>query len=182
LTESVRQLIDATVRTEADDEAVAAAMAEIDSATAKLRHHQRDGGWGVRFTPDGTGLAWGDAATGLRNPFAPPMVVEHDGPEKVHSDFRVGAAYEGPPNHLHGGLSALFLDQVLGDAASLGAPDTVAATGTISFRYQRPTPLGDLHAEAAIQRVDGRKIYTTGHLADANGITVSGEGVFIRAR
>ncbi len=114
LTESVRQLIDATVRTEADDETVAAAKAEIDSAIAKLRHHQRNGGWGVRFTPDGTGLAWGDAATGLRNPFAPPMVVEHDGPEKVHSDFRVGAAYEGPPNHLHGGLSALFLDHVLG--------------------------------------------------------------------
>ncbi|HKH53013.1 MAG TPA: hypothetical protein VKA77_14740 [Mycobacterium sp.] len=73
-------------------------------------------------------------------------------------------------------------EQVSNDEASLGAPDTVAATGTISFRYQRPTPLRDLHAEAAIQRVDGRKIYTTGHLADANGITVSGEGVFIRAR
>jgi acyl-coenzyme A thioesterase PaaI-like protein len=182
LTESVRQLIDATVRTEADDETVAAATAEIDSATAKLRRHQREGGWGVRQAPDGTGLAWGDAAIGVRNPFAPPMVVEHDGAETVHCDFRVGAPCEGPPNHLHGGLSALFLDQVLGDAASLGASDSVASTGTISFRYQRPTPLGDLHAEAAVQRVDGRKIYTTGHLADANGITVSAEGVFIRAR
>src|SRR5947208_2318929 len=94
LTESVRQLVDATIRTEADDETVAAAMAQIDAATAKLRRHQRDGGWGVRYTPDGTICAWGDAAIGIRNPVAPPMVVEHDGPQKVRCHFRVGAAYE----------------------------------------------------------------------------------------
>ena len=37
LTQSVRELIDATIRTEMDAEAVAAAKAEIDAATARLR-------------------------------------------------------------------------------------------------------------------------------------------------
>ena len=43
LAESVRELIDATVRTEMDADAVAAAKAEIDSATARLRQKQTDG-------------------------------------------------------------------------------------------------------------------------------------------
>ena len=47
LTESVRALIDATIRTEAGAETVAAAKAEIDAATARLRSEQVDGSYGV---------------------------------------------------------------------------------------------------------------------------------------
>jgi len=43
LTESVRALIDATIRTEVGEDAVAAAKAEIDAATARLRNKQVDG-------------------------------------------------------------------------------------------------------------------------------------------
>ena len=39
LAESVRELIDATIRTEVDGDTVAAVRAEIDAATAKLRSH-----------------------------------------------------------------------------------------------------------------------------------------------
>ena len=53
LTESVRALIDATVRTEVGAEAVAAAKAEIDAATARLRSEQLGGPYGIRFTADG---------------------------------------------------------------------------------------------------------------------------------
>jgi len=41
LYESVRELIDATVRTQADAAAVAAAKTEIDSATARLRRRDQ---------------------------------------------------------------------------------------------------------------------------------------------
>jgi hypothetical protein len=44
----VRELIDATIRTEVDAETVAAAKAEIDSATARLLGKQLDGTFGVR--------------------------------------------------------------------------------------------------------------------------------------
>jgi hypothetical protein len=36
LTRAVRELIDATIRTEADDDAVAAATSEVEAATARL--------------------------------------------------------------------------------------------------------------------------------------------------
>jgi len=46
----------------------------------------------------------------------------------------------------------------------------------------RATRLGDLHAEARITRSEGVKTYAVGHLADAEGVTVEAEGVFIQPR
>lgn len=182
LTESVRELIDATLRTEVDDDVVASARADIDAATTKLRNLQHDGSLGIGLTPDGETVAWANVAIGTRNPLAPPLVVHHDSPGRAHLDVQLGAAYEGPPGHLHGGYGALVLDHLLGAVASYNNPVTAAATGTISFRYQRLTRLGDVHAEAEIQSTDGRKVFVVGHLADAEGVTVTAEGVFITLR
>ncbi len=107
LAESVRELIDATVRTEMDADAVAAAKAEIDSATARLRQKQTDGSFGVRYLASGERMAWGNAVIGLRNPIAPPVEIHHDATGKSVCDFHLGAAYEGPPGHVHGGVAAL---------------------------------------------------------------------------
>jgi acyl-coenzyme A thioesterase PaaI-like protein len=178
LTQSVRELIDATLKTEVDDDVVASAKADIEAATAKLRRLELDGTLGIGLTPDGGSVAWGNVAIGTRNPLAPPIVVEHDSPSRAHLDVELGAAYEGAPGHLHGGYGALVLDHLLGSVASYNHHDTAAATGSISFRYQRPTRLGHVHAEAEIQRTDGRKIFITGHLGDAEGATVTAEGVF----
>ena len=81
---------------------------------------------------------------------------------------------------MHGGVSALILDHILGEAAS---PDRKPRfTGSITVRYLRATPLGALHVEAVSTRTDGVKTYCTGHIADAEGITVEAEGVFITPR
>jgi acyl-coenzyme A thioesterase PaaI-like protein len=180
LTASVRELIDATIRTEMDADAVAAAKAEIDAATARLRTRQLDGSFGVRFGSEGDQMPWGNAVIGLRNPIAPPLSVRKDVDGTVSADFHLGAAYEGPPGHVHGGVAALILDHVLGDAAS--SNDKPRLTGTITMRYRRITPLGDLHVEARIVRTEGVKTFAVGHLADANGVTVEAEGVFIQPR
>jgi acyl-coenzyme A thioesterase PaaI-like protein len=182
LTASVRKLIDATLRTEADEEVVTSVTSEIDAAADKLRKLQVEGTLGVSLTPDGQPVAWGNMANGLRNPLAPPILIQRDGAVKARLDVELGAAYEGAPGHLHGGYGALVLDHLFGDVASYGSPDTVAATGTITYRYQRPTRLGPLRAEAEIQNTDGRKIFVAGHLADAEGVTVTAEGVFIALR
>ncbi|MFZ0228162.1 MAG: PaaI family thioesterase [Mycobacterium sp.] len=180
LAQSVRELIDATIRTEVDADAVGAAKAEIDSATTRLRHKQVDGSFGVRYLKSGERMAWGNVVIGIRNPMAPPLVIQHDESGKSWCDFHLGAPYEGPPGHVHGGVAALILDHLLGEAASGGVNPRL--TGTISFRYVRATRLGDLHAEAVTVRTDGVKTYATGHLADAEGVTVEAEGVFIQPR
>lgn len=132
----------------------------------------------MRTTPDGGTVAWGNAVVGLRNAVAPPLVLHHEADGLVWSEFNLGAAYEGPPAHVHGGVSALILDHVLGATAhKLGRP---AYTGTLTLRYRRRTALGrPLRAEAHIDRIDGVKTYSIGHIADADGVTVEAEGVFI---
>jgi acyl-coenzyme A thioesterase PaaI-like protein len=180
LAESVRALIDATIRTEVDADAVAVAKAEIDSATARLRRKQTDGSFGVRYLATGERMAWGNAVVGIRNPLAPPVLIHRDDSGASLCDFHLGAAYEGPPGHVHGGVAALLLDHLLGEAASDGINPRL--TGTINFRYVRATRLGDLHAEARITRTEGVKTYAVGHLADEEGVTVEAEGVFIQPR
>jgi acyl-coenzyme A thioesterase PaaI-like protein len=180
LADSVRALVDATIRTEADAATVAEVRRDIDAAVARLRERQIDGAFGVRVATDGQGISWGNAVIGVRNALAPPVHTHRDESGRVSADFHLGAAYEGPPGHVHGGVSALILDHLLGEAAS---PDQKPRfTGSITVRYLRATPLGALHVEAIRTRTDGVKTYCTGTIADAEGITVEAEGVFITPR
>lgn len=99
---------------------------------------------------------------------------------RVFTDFHLGAAYEGPPGNVHGGISAMVLDHALGEAASDGEKPRL--TGTITLRYVCATRLGQLHAEAGIVRTDGVKTFAVGHLADDEGVTVEADGVFIKPK
>ena len=180
LAQSVRELADAVIRTEVEDEEIRAAQLEIEAITKRLRQRQMDGTFGVRFNSAGQGRAWGNAVVGLRNPVAPPLLINHEPSGRAWSDFTLGAAYEGPPTLVHGGVAALILDQMLGEAA--GAGGKPGMTGTLTLRYHRGTPLGDLRAEAHIDRVEGIKTYAVGHITDDQGVTVEAEGVFILPR
>ena len=114
---------------------------------------------------------------GLRNAVAPPLDITRDPDGRATADFHLGAAYEGPPGLVHGGVAALVLDQILGEAASAGGKPGM--TGTLTLRYVRGTPLGDLHCEGHIDRVEGSKTFAKATLGDADGVTVEAEGVFI---
>ena len=180
LAESVRSLVDATIRTEADAQTVAEVRRDIDAAVARLRVRQLDGAFGVRVTDSGESMGWGNAVIGIRNALAPPLLTSRDSEGRVSAEFCLGAAYEGPPGHVHGGVAAMILDHVLGEAASVDRQPRF--TGTITVRYLRPTKIGSLRTEAVKVRTDGVKTYCTGHIADAEGVTVEAEGVFITPR
>ena len=61
LAQSVRELADAVIRTEVDDDEVRTAQAEIEAITKRLRERQLAGSYGVRFNAAGQGRAWGNA-------------------------------------------------------------------------------------------------------------------------
>jgi thioesterase superfamily protein len=180
LTDAVRDLIDATIYSEADQETIRTAQATIQAVTDSLRTGQRDESRVVYHAVDGRPTAWSNAVIGLRNPIAPPLTIHHDG-EGVRwwSEFSLNAAYEGPPGLVHGGVCALVLDHVLGEAASDGLTKPVF-TGTITVRYLRGTPLGRLRAEAVVERTEGIKTFVSGHLSDSEGITAEAEGIFVQ--
>ncbi|QRY47770.1 PaaI family thioesterase [Mycolicibacterium boenickei] len=180
ITESVRRLVDATIRSQADLDTVLSAKAKIDAAADELSQSLIPGSYGVQAALDGRPLAWGNAVIGLRNALAPPLVVHHESDGRVWADVTLGAAYEGPAGHVHGGICALLLDHILG--ATAHKPGQPAVTGTLTIRYEAGTRLGPVRAEAHIDRVEGVKTFAVGHLATSDGVTVRAEGVFFHPR
>jgi hypothetical protein len=179
LTDDVRELIQAALRTDADHAVIDGARAAIRTATDVLRSKQRDETQVVRYSVGGRPVVWSNAVIGLRNAIAPPLTIQHDDDgSRCWSEFTLNGAYEGPPGLVHGGVCALVLDHVLGEAASAGLTKPLF-TGTLTLRFVRGTPLGRLRAEAAVERTEGVKSFVSGHLSDADGVTVEAEGIFI---
>src|SRR4051812_2730724 len=73
LTHAIRELIDAGIRTDVDDDTVHEARAAIEAVTARLRGTQRATTSTRRHADTGRPLAWSNPAVGLRNAIAPPM-------------------------------------------------------------------------------------------------------------
>ena len=181
LADAVRDLVDATIRTTVDDETIRRTQAEVEALVARLRTRQLDGPAGVRFNSEARAWNWGNAVVGLRNALAPPLDLVRDPDGLMHADVVLGAAYEGPPGLVHGGVAALLLDHLMGETASSGH-SRVTLTGTLTLRYRRGTPLGPLRLEGRIDREEGRKVYVVATLGDAEGVTVEADGVFIIPR
>ena len=181
LADSVRALADASLRTTVGADVVAEVRAEVERLTARLAQEQIPGSFGVSLSTSGVVRGYGNAVVGLRNPVAVPLEMERSEEGRAWSDFHLGALYEGPPGMVHGGVVALVLDQVLGEAAAAGGAPGM--TGTLTLRYEQNTPLGDCSAEAWIDRVEGVKTFVAGELRRADGeTTVRAEGVFILPR
>lgn len=184
LARATAALADAQLRTEVDLDEAEKVTAEIEALTERLLRRARDGALGVELGPGDTEFRnHGNAVVGLRNPFAS---VEHgrrrvDEDKHVHAELHLNGLYEGPPGLVHGGVSALVLDQMLGEAAAVGGAPGM--TGRLTIHYRRPTPLGDLTTEAWLDSTTGRKSTVKGVIKDTDGdVTVEAEGLFILPR
>jgi acyl-coenzyme A thioesterase PaaI-like protein len=119
---------------------------------------------------------------GDMNPIAAPMVMSHlpDVGEFGAIEGRVvmSEVYEGPPGHVHGGFLAGLFDEVLGMAQSLtGRP---GMTGKLDIAYRSPSPLFvELVVRGWVERVDGRKIFTTATLHHGDTLCAEAHGLFI---
>lgn len=181
LTQSVRNLIDLVIRSQADDENVRQAHELIERAARLLGSRVDPAPFGVRATTSGGFLTWGSVAIGMRNAIAPPLHVVHAEDGSTATDVTLGAPYEGPPGHVHGGVCALILDHVLG--ATAHRPGRPAFTGTLTLRYVAPTRLGHLRVTAWIESESESKTIAVGQITDPHGVvTVQAEGIFIRPR
>ena len=96
----------------------------------------------------------GSPAIGLLNAVAPPLDINISDQGTAHCTFTLGAAYEGMPGLVHGGILALVMDQILVTAAMQhGTP----VTSSMELRYIHPAPcFVPLTAEATTVGVEGR--------------------------
>ncbi|MGY1673799.1 PaaI family thioesterase [Geodermatophilus sp. SYSU D00710] len=104
--------------------------------------------------------------TGVGSALAPPLALREE-PGGVVGEVSFGPAYEGPPGYLHGGVSGLVMDQVLG-AATIRA-GLWGMTARLELDYRRPVPLHTpVVCRARVTEVGGRKSVVTGSIAPAD--------------
>jgi acyl-coenzyme A thioesterase PaaI-like protein len=177
-----RALIEDMVGTEVPPEVLEEAAAALEGLADRFRKDR------PRSMYEGmaeTALAGGDLTTffdhspliGMANPLAPPITIEF-GEEVVIGRVTFGSVYEGPPGCVHGGFVAAAFDEVLGSAQTFsGSP---GMTARLIVNYRKPTPLHTpLEIEGRFDRVEGRKVFTTGRIVADGVVTAEAEGLFV---
>jgi acyl-coenzyme A thioesterase PaaI-like protein len=187
---ATRSLIAALRTADAPVDVLERVAALVDEATDLLASHQVEGMPGQtalrtllagaeQFATADPGRFFPySPVVGPLNAIAPPLTFAFDG-ERLRGTGALGAPFVGPPGTVHGGVVAMVLDELLGAVnACLGLG---AFTGTLTIRYERPTPIAtELELESWVERTEGRKVFTVGTIRADGEVTARADGVFIR--
>ncbi|SOC49281.1 Thioesterase superfamily protein [Blastococcus aggregatus] len=183
LGDALRELIETSVTTTAAAGEVGAAAELVRAATARISGAPRQATQLPRLDDPSEGRRVFNPVTGIAHPLAPPLIVrQEDG--GVVAEITLGLAYEGPPTFVHGGMSALFMDQMLGSAA--GAAGLWGMTAHLELDYRGPLPLQTaLVLRARVESQEGRKAFISGTIALASApekVLVEARGLFVMPR
>ncbi len=120
---------------------------------------------------------------GRLNPIAPPVRmwrVEGTPGTEIHGEAVFGAAYNGPPDSVHGGVIAETIDELLGSVCVVNGLG--GFTGTLTIVYRNTTPLdAPITLRGWHERTEGRKIFAKGTLHHGETLCAEAEGVFIQS-
>lgn len=178
-TAAARRVVDALLRTDRDNANLERVAEELESIADHLDEHAPETAERLVDMWAGEGVTRHDPVTGPENALAPPLVVRGRADGSVEGEVALTFPYQGPPGHVHGGVSALVLDHVLGIANAWAGYR--GATAQLNVRYHRPTPLFEpLTVTARTLEKNGHKINTVGEIRTADGtLCVSVEALFI---
>jgi acyl-coenzyme A thioesterase PaaI-like protein len=180
---ALRELLEVSVTTTVTAGEVRAAAELVRQATERLAVARRPASQLPALDDPATGRRVFNPVTGVASALAPPLLVHREGDDVV-AEATLGVAYEGPPSYVHGGMSALFMDQMLGAAA--GAAGLWGMTAHLELDYRGPLPLQTkLVFRARVAENTGRKSVITGTIAVADEpdrVLVEARGVFVMPR
>ena len=180
---ALRELVDASVLTTVPADQLRAAAADARAVTARLAAAQRpETQLPVLDDPLVFRRVY-NPVSGVGSALAPPVRIRRvEG--GVVGEALLGPAYEGPPGYVHGGMSSLLMDQLLGSAAI--AAGLWGMTVRLEVDYRRPVPLSTpLTMRAQVTETAGRKCVVTGTIATAaapDRTLVEARGVFVMPR
>jgi hypothetical protein len=164
---------------EADADEIARLIDSVRTAADRLERLPTlsDKGGAALSGGDDARLVERSGITGRSNPLAAPLHIEFEG-DVTRGWAIYGAAYEGPPNCLHGGFIAAAFDDLLGVTQMTSG--SAGFTGTFTVRMRKPTPLfRRIDYEAGVSRVEGRKIWCWGRSYDGDLLLADAEILFI---
>ncbi len=179
---ALREITERLIATDAPDEDLERAAGTLELTAQALRGYAHGRVYQhAEASTSGGGAPEGhldySPVLGLANPLAPPLKLVIEG-NHVIGTVTYGSAYEGPPGHVHGGMVAAGFDEVMGAAQALtGHP---GMTGTLTIRYEAPTPLRqELRFDAWVDKVEGRKIFVRCELYNGDVRCAQSDAVFI---
>jgi acyl-coenzyme A thioesterase PaaI-like protein len=180
---ALRELVDASVRTTVDAAELRAAASTARQATARLSASRRGRDQLPVLDDPVQFRRVYNPVSGVGSGIAPPLQIRREDGGVV-AETALGLPYEGPPSYVHGGMSALLMDQLLGSAAI--AAGLWGMTARLELDYRRPVPLETpLLLRAAVSESTGRKVVITGTIALAEAperALVEARGVFVTPR
>jgi acyl-coenzyme A thioesterase PaaI-like protein len=180
---ALRDLVDASVLTTVPADELRAAAVDARAVTARLAAARRPATQLPVLDDPLVFRRVYNPVSGVGSALAPPVTIRRvEG--GVVAEATLGAAYEGPPGYVHGGMSSLLMDQLLGSAAI--AAGLWGMTVRLELDYRRPVPLSTpLSMQAQVTEAAGRKCVVTGTIATAaapDRTLVEARGVFVMPR
>ncbi len=180
LGEATRRLVAAVVGTDVGDTEADAVAASVHALAARLER-ERHAGRRLGTEDFRVGRVPLNPVVGTVNPLAPPMRAQVEPDGSVTATVLLGREHEGPPGAVHGGVTALLLDHLLGHAVA--AAGAAGMTAGLTLRYLRPTPYGvALQLSARRTGTQGRKVFAEGRISSDGRVTVEATGVFLSPR
>lgn len=99
----------------------------------------------------------------------------------IYGGVKFGKPMEGPPGHVHGGISAYVLDEAMGIAAWIAGYPSVATE--INVKLFEMTPQGkELQIEASVVQVEDRNVKVRAKLFDKSKTYSESTGTFHRVQ
>lgn len=119
------------------------------------------------------------ALSGGQGAYSVPLTIEEAGPGFSAGVVRFSRFHHGRGGMAHGGATALLFDEVLGRMSNYpGEPPSRTAYLTVNYRAVAPIEK-DLRVEAGVDRVDGRKKFSSGRLYDGDTLVADAHALFV---
>ena len=183
LAAALRDLIEFSVTTTVRAGEVRAAAELVRDATERLAVARRPVVQVSELDDLASGRRVCNPVSGAASALAPPLRLRREEGGLV-GEATLGVAYEGPPSFVHGGMSALLMDQVLGDTAAEAG--VWGMTAHLELDYRGPRPIGEpLVLRGRVGESDGRKSLIVGTIARAaapDEVLVEARGLFVTPR
>lgn len=180
---AVRATGEASVMTEVATPDIARAKDLIAEACTILQQHCRSDGETSSVDDPYHGIRMSALLSGEASPLIRPLIFElRDGVATAHCIL--GSAFEGPPRHVHGGVSSMLMDQALGYAVA--SSGNTGLTRKLTVEYRAPVPVGvELRICGKVVAAGEVDVFANGWITtvvDPSVRLVAAEGQFRRLR
>jgi acyl-coenzyme A thioesterase PaaI-like protein len=170
--EAVRALQDHARAVDAPDEVISEAADLIEKVSGLLAPFDVDE-W---TTPSGRRMDLPNRG----NILPVPMKVRRTDDGRIEGWARFRRYHLGRNGAVHGGALGLLFDSVLGMTSGVITGGPRQRTAYLHINYRQIVPIEkELQVDAAVDRVEGRKIFVSGRLSDGDKVLTDSEALFV---